>query len=60
MVEISMTALMPDDRIKCLSIDCLSKDYCWHYVRPTEDRMTWIMPMNTGIDCPDFEPVEME
>ena len=58
--EMGMIELMPADNIKCLGHDCPSKEYCWHYVREMEEHMTWIMPMNTGIDCYDFEPTEDE
>ena len=57
---LGMIELIPGDNIKCLGHDCPSKEYCYHYTRPLEDHMTWIMPMNTGIDCPDFDPTEEE
>lgn len=55
-----MTALMPGDNLKCAANDCPSRHACYHFTRQSSGAMTWIMPINTGIDCPDFEPMEEE
>lgn len=54
---LSMSELLAD-HLRCVSPDCNLRDICYHYTRPNEDGLIGIMPLNTGIDCPDFDPVE--